>query len=205
MNPSPYIEELSLAMWRSQNRLKAAVSLARHENSDPHRRYVRRISRNAHLKSKAIYVERFEEAEIWICYTGGRADALKIRSDKALMKSLASELMDPDALCGYVAFPKRHAPRSVDDLYEYIPVHGGVTYQVKDQTAAVWGFDTLHHNSHQYPRTDQDWIRKQCIVLYKGLKHVADISHEWVKANRHRRIELAIGITQIVPGTRLGV
>ena len=89
------------------------------------------------------------------------AEFLRMRQDPALENTEA--WLDPEALNGYVAFPKRHAPRlpvNYQNLVQYMPIHGGVTYVRKDSYAAVWGFDTMHLDSAALPRTDCDWMRR---------------------------------------------
>jgi hypothetical protein len=145
-------------------------------------------------------------AEIWITYHAGREEFLRMREDpvlKRLMLSGTTEFLDPDALNGYVAFPKRRAPRipgNHENLVQYIPVHGGVTYARKDSYAAVWGFDTMHHGSEQQPRTDRDWIRGQCLILFYGLRLGAKLWPEFRRAPRARRVELAQGMFDLLPG-----
>ena len=114
-----------------------------------------------------------------------------------------TEFLDPGALNGYVAFPKRRAPRIPGDdqnLVQYIPIHGGVTYACKDSYAAVWGFDTMHHQSEAQPRTDQDWIRGQCLILYYGLRLSEKLWPEFRRASDARRLELAQGMFELLPG-----
>jgi hypothetical protein len=115
-------------------------------------------------------------------------------------------LCDPDALNGYVAFPKRSAPQvpaGFGNIVQYIPVHGGINYATKDAFAAVWGFDTLHLNSELQPRTDPDWIRGQCLILYCGLRRAEKLWPEFRRATLKRRAELAQELFGILPGTPL--
>jgi hypothetical protein len=165
-------------------------------------RYLPRNSRNAAIRDESIVREPIPEshgaAELWICYTPRRKEFLRLREltrhDEQLAKDLAitRELCDPDALNGYVAFNKRRAPSLPKEcpLVDFVPVHGGVTYTVKDSIAAVWGFDTLHVNSEKLPRTDQVWIKTQCLVLYEHLTLADRYWPEYRRAGRDRRIEI---------------
>jgi hypothetical protein len=152
--------------------------------------------------------------ELWITYSGMRESALRIRQEHPELQYTIATL-DPGALNGYVAFPKRHAPRlpvNYEGLVQYIPVHGGCTYAVKDSFAAVWGFDTNHANSEKIPRTDPNYIRYLCHVLYEGLQAAEKL---WPKFRREpdlrKRAEMANAVYSIdiaASGTvvdRLGV
>lgn len=162
-------------------------------------------ARNRHISNEALVREPLgPHAELWITYCGSREEALAIRADERLAALLphAAATMDPDALNGYVVFDKRHAPRlpaGDKNLVQYIPVHGGVTYAVKDSIAAVWGFDTMHGRSEEQPRTDRDWIRANCWILYRGLLLAEKHWKEFSRASRERKIEIIEEITDLVP------
>ncbi len=123
-----------------------------------------------------------------------------------------SMLMEMEgALNGYVAFEKRHAPMTIrrrgagDDVFPYVPVHGGITYINKDQTACVFGFDTAHYNSRYVPGKDKNWIRWQCQVLYEGLILAAKIGKHYLRTqSNERRAELVQPLLDLVPEEDLG-
>lgn len=141
-------------------------------------------------------------AEFWITYTGMRESWLAMRADPVTMH--LTELLkhaEPEALNGYVAYPKRRAPKlppGADNIVQYIPCHGGVTWAHKDSYAAVWGFDTGHYNSEKQPRTDQDWIRAHCWVLYRGLMLAEKLWPEFRRASQQRRAELVQQVLDLV-------
>lgn len=141
-------------------------------------------------------------AEFWITYYAGRNEALRIQNDPRLAGLLgARRILDPDALNGYVAFPKRRAPKlphGTGNIVQYIPIHGGVTWARKDSYMAVWGFDTMHANSEKQPRTDQDWIRANCWVLYRGLMLAEKLWPEFRRASQERRAELAQQLLDLI-------
>ena len=177
--------------WATQAR-EAAARRAR----CPEGRYLPKGSRNRTIAAAAILrqpVPGDAHAGFWVTHVAHREEWLRIRRDLPELE-LASKLLDPDALNGYVAFDKRHAPRVGDgtgNIVQYIPVHGGVTYAEKDSYAAVWGFDTMHCRSEEEPRTDPAWILANCYVLYRGLKLGAELWPEFRRANCARRAELA--------------
>lgn len=162
-------------------------------------------SSNRQIADEALVREPIPDghgAEFWITYTGMRESWLQLRASPiiaALPQTM--KLGDPDALNGYVAFPKRHAPRlpaGIGHIVQYIPVHGGVTWMRKDSFMAVWGFDTMHYESELQPRTDQDWIRANCWILYHGLMLAEKIWPEFRRASQSRRAELAQQLLDLV-------
>jgi hypothetical protein len=158
---------------------------------------VAKPSRNRLIREAAIVCEPIGKrgAELWITYTPGREDFLRMREYHPELV-LAISTCDPDALNGYVAFPKRHAPRlpmTTGDLVQYIPVHGGVTYACKDCIAAVWGFDTMHGGSEKVERTDRDWARYQCHILHHGLEIAEEM---WPEFRRERDLQKRAAMAQ---------
>lgn len=193
------LEDIGLEMFRTQQRLAKQRRDARRPDG---RRYVKKPSHNAFIREAAHIHEPLQEAkrpaELWISYSPLRAEALRIREMPEL--KIAASIMDPDALNGYVWFPKRHAPALPVDTHgivKYIPVHGGVTYACKDATGVVYGFDTGHFNSEKLPRTDPDWMRYQCHVLYMGLEVAAELWPEYRRAGFERRKELASKVFEV--------
>jgi hypothetical protein len=162
------------------------------------------ISGNRHLAERTLVREAIPggPAELWIAYSGLRESALRMREDPVLMHlTELPGLLDPDALNGYVAFPKRrapHLPSGTGNLVQYIPVHGGITYACKDSYMAVWGFDTGHFDSDNQPRSDRDWIRANCWVLYRGLLLAEQLSPEFRRATEQRRAALAQQLLDLV-------
>ena len=49
----------------------------------------------------------------------------------------------------------------------------------------------MHARSEQQPRTDQDWIRANCWVLYRGLMLAEKHWPEFRRASQARRAEIA--------------
>lgn len=170
-----------------------------------HGKFVKRALRNQLIKEQALVVEPLgPHAELWITYNGTRDEALSIRADAELAARLQHTvaIMDPDALNGYVAFEKRYAPRvpgGDQNLVQYIPVHGGITYAHKDSVAAVWGFDTMHYKSENEPRTDRDWIRAHCWILYRGLLLAEKRWKEFSRAGRGRKMQIVQELLDLVP------
>jgi hypothetical protein len=180
-------------LWRREAKRKAALR-------DERGRFRKVYSHNRYIRSIALTVEPIGKrgAELWITYSNMRETWLRMQDDPFMR-----EHCNPDALNGYVAFPKRHAPKlpvTVRDLVQYIPVHGGVTWACKDSLATVYGFDTGHAGSEKLPIADQDWIKYQCYVLYHGLEVAEQL---WPAFRRerdvHKRAEMAQKLIDIEP------
>lgn len=191
------LKEATDALRQSQERWEAERKAARFRPDGklrPTRSGNRQIAEAALVREPVPGDRR--GAEFWITYTGMRESWLQMR-DHPILNELPelSRHVEPDALNGYVAFPKRNAPRlpanRTGNIVQYIPVHGGITWARKDSYAAVWGFDTGHYGSEKQPRTDKDWIRAHCWVLYRGLLAAEKLWPEFERASRDRRAEIA--------------
>jgi len=189
------LAEATAALRRIQERQEARRRAARFR---PDGKLRATESSNRLIAETALVRELIPDghgAEFWITYTGAREEWLRVRDNPILVQlTEISKHLDPDALNGYVAYPKRHAPRipaGTGHLVKYIPVHGGVTWAVKDSYMAVWGFDTMHARSAQQPRADQDWIRANCWVLYRGLMLAEKHWPEFRRASSDRQVEIA--------------
>jgi hypothetical protein len=55
---------------------------------------------------------------------------------------------------------------------------------------AVWGFDTMHARSEEQPRTDRDWIRASCWILYRGLLLAEELWPRCRRATPTEQIEI---------------
>ena len=196
VNASEELAKAATALRRIQERQEARRRAARYR---PDGKLRPTASRNRGIVEDALVREPVpggHGAEFWITYTPGREEWLRLRDDPILAQlPELSKHLDPDALNGYVAFPKRRAPRlpanRTGNIVQYIPVHGGVSYAVKDSFMAVWGFDTVHARSEEQPRTDRDWIRANCWVLYRGLLLAEKLWPEFRRAPQSRRAEIA--------------
>jgi len=84
---------------------------------------------------------------------------------------------------GYVVFPKRPVKeREHEGIINYVPVHGGITYAEKDKLGMVYGFDTCHYNSDDFPKNDMKWIKKQCEIMIKGILAASKVEKEYRKS-----------------------
>jgi len=46
----------------------------------------------------------------------------------------------------------------------------------------IYGFDTAHSDSENYPHTDKEWIKKQCEKMIKGIKMAAKVEKKYLLA-----------------------
>jgi hypothetical protein len=200
MNPFNELTQATSVLQRAMDRLEIERRAARRVNG----RLQAVRSGNRAIAEAALVREPIpggRGAEFWITYHPGRQEFLEIRERMPeLYETL--KVCDPDALNGYVAFPKRSAPRvpknTTGNIVQYIPVHGGITWARKDSFMAVWGFDTVHWRSEHQPRTDRDWIRANCWILYRGLVLAGSLWPEFRRASQQRRAELAQQVIDLV-------
>ena len=90
---------------------------------------------------------------------------------------------DFGGLNGYVAFPKKPVIEyGYGGILTYVPVHGGITYMAQKPLGMIYGFDTAHSDSEEYPRTDKEWIKKQCEKMIKGIKMAAKVEKKYLLA-----------------------
>ena len=50
-----------------------------------------------------------------------------------------------------------------------VDVHGGVTYCGIYKDGVIFGFDTGHYNSNEYPRFSKMWIKKEIKKMLDGI------------------------------------
>jgi len=87
------------------------------------------------------------------------------------------------ALNGYVKFPKRPVVEDgYDGILTYVPVHGGITYAAEDEDGGmVYGFDSLHCDSAQFPRTDPSWVEGECRKMIVGIRKAAEVEKKYLR------------------------
>lgn len=163
-----------------------------------------------------------EAAELLEKHEGEGEDEIRDMVDSAAEEmGLSSMVLRPSAflrsligaLNGYVVFPRRHAPVRMGPratgILEYVPVHGGITYAVKDSLGCVFGFDTAHHDSPGLPTHDKKFIQWQCRLMYEGLVIAGKIEDDYARAkgNNRRRADIVQPLLDLVPeqGYSLGV
>jgi hypothetical protein len=199
--PPPDFDAMNLKlkqlMWNREARARAA----RRSKG----RLLKQYSHNQHLGSLAIHRQPAPtdpNVEFWALYSPMREEALRMQKDPRI-----SHLFNPNALNGYVVFLKRHAPSipsGMNNIVQYIPVHGGITYARKDSYAAVWGFDTAHCNSNDYPIDKIEWIMNECNNLLLGLLLAEKLWPEFKQATNERKAQIADELLNITdPGAPL--
>ena len=93
----------------------------------------------------------------------------------------------PGALNGYVLFPQRITVEGgYDGMLQYVPVHGGITYAQQKGEGMVYGFDTLHADSEEKPRTDKAWIKKQITKMIKGILKASEVEKKYLLAKTEK-------------------
>lgn len=122
---------------------------------------------NQFVKDKAIEVGLYDGYEYWI-----------VPSPLSPINS--------NGLNGYIVFPKRPVrEKGYNGILTYVPVHGGITYAHEDELGMVYGFDTLHHNSENYPITDKAWIKKQIGVMLVGITKATSVENPYLRCKNN--------------------
>ena len=112
----------------------------------------------------------------------------------------------PGSYNGYVVFPKRPVKqREYEGILNYVPVHGGITYANYDKLGMVYGFDTNHYNSDNFPKEDFKWIKQQCEIMIEGILIASDVEKEYHKSKSNKeKTEYIQKVADINPTNDLG-
>ena len=112
----------------------------------------------------------------------------------------------PGSYNGYVVFPKRPVKqREYEGILNYVPVHGGITYANYDKLGMVYGFDTNHYNSDNFPKEDFKWIKQQCEIMIEGILIASDVEKEYRKSKSNKeKTEYIQKVADINPTNDLG-
>ena len=111
-----------------------------------------------------------------------------------------------EGLNGYVVFPKRPVREpGYDGILAYVPVHGGITYAEADDLGMVYGFDTAHYDSDEFPRYDHDWVKGQIKVMLDGIKKAAEIEDKYLACKTNKgKAKHCDAVRAVAPETKLG-
>lgn len=111
---------------------------------------------------------------------------MKYPDDKAFktwaVDDVTCYLVQNHTKCGYVRLPKRELKEEgYHGIAVYVPVHGGITYAaVGDDGTMVYGFDTGHCDSNEFPTSDEAWLTKECENLIVGLRKAVEYEDEYL-------------------------
>ena len=85
---------------------------------------------------------------------------------------------------GYIRFPTRPVKDpSCEGILAYVAVHGGITFaQEQDDGSMLYGYDTNHVFSGDYPTDDPEWHRQQCQVMLDGILLAVTLEDEYLLA-----------------------
>ena len=88
---------------------------------------------------------------------------------------------------GYALFPKRPV-REVGyaGIISYVPVHGGITFAHECDDGIIYGFDTGHCDSGEYPINDKDWIKGQITIMIQGIKLAATLEDKYLRCKTNK-------------------
>lgn len=89
-------------------------------------------------------------------------------------------------LNGYVKMPKgMFVEQGYDGIITYVPVHGGITYANEKDGFMIYGFDTMHCNSEDFPIRDKAWIKSECARMIDGLLVAAKVEKKYLTAKKN--------------------
>ena len=92
-----------------------------------------------------------------------------------------------ELLNGYVVFPKRPVRElSYDGILTYVPVHGGITYAREYDGGMVYGFDTGHCDSHEFPINDKEWIKGQIKTMSLGILKASEVERNYLRCTTNQ-------------------
>ncbi len=87
---------------------------------------------------------------------------------------------------GYALFDKCPTIETgYNGILTYVPVHGGITFVEYFKEGVVYGFDTAHYNSEQFPRHDLEWIKGQIAVMIRGIRQAAKVEKKYLVAKKN--------------------
>jgi hypothetical protein len=87
------------------------------------------------------------------------------------------------ALNGYAVFNRRPTKETgYHGILTYVPVHGGITFAEKWNDKMIYGFDTGHCDSNEFPINDKKWIKEQIEIMVKGILKAAELEEEYLSA-----------------------
>jgi hypothetical protein len=156
---------------------------------------------NSWLRKDAMEIFTLDDEECWIIkpHVWDEFD------------EIAKELPDFRGLTvgynGYVCFKQKPVIEPGNrGILTYIPVHGGITYCVHDEIGSVYGFDTAHSDSDQYPIRDVDWVKNNILLMMLGIRKAAEIEPEYLRADgdNQRRAELVQPLVDLADGLNFG-
>ncbi len=133
-------------------------------------------SQNLSIKEKAIETGKLLGFEYWIIEYNGSCN-------------------------GYALFPKKPVrENNYSGILTYVPVHGGITYTEHDKLGSVYGFDTKHCDSHEFPINDKKWIKKQIRIMIKGILKAKEVETKYLKCFTNKgKLKYIQQVSQISP------
>jgi len=105
-------------------------------------------------------------------------------------------------LNGYVCFKEKPVKEQGDGgILAYVPVHGGITYSSHEDGMSVYGFDTGHCDSDEYPIRSHEWIKEQCAIMARAIRLAASLEDEYLLAegDNEKRADICQRVLDVQP------
>ena len=94
----------------------------------------------------------------------------------------------PDGINGYLIVENTNIPdEGYDGIFGHINVHGGITFARIINGYCIYGFDTAHYNSREYPINDADWILGQIDCMARGIFKVKELYNRYMKSEEYSK------------------
>jgi hypothetical protein len=192
-------DEFEPAVRRAVERLDELVV-------EQERRRAKRIEEtgpaNNCIKREAVEVFELDGVECWIV-KNYMWDVFDDMSKNGLLKH------NPEVgYNGYACFKTKPVIEPGNrGILSYVPVHGGITYVCHDEVGSVYGFDTAHHNSGDYPNRDPEWIKNQILLMVLAIKMAATIEPAYLDADgdNEKRAALVQPLLELSDGPNMNV
>lgn len=109
-------------------------------------------------------------------------------------------------LNGYIHFaPKPLVEPEDGGILRYVKVHGGITYWGNHDGGVVYGFDTGHYQSNNFPITDPGWVREEIFGMMMGIEKAATVEASFLaETDEEKRIAIAQQVCNVRPEVELG-
>lgn len=167
--------------------------------------------RNSFIRGLAIEIGTIGGHEYWIVPKPQLIDSIKILrkifEDPDIIKAIEHLEELASGYNGYVVFKEKPSCEpGCGGLLKYVPVHGGITYHQQDEVGCVYGFDTNHIFSGQRSINNPAYIRRQCRIMIRGLKKVAQLEIKYITAKtKEERRDIAQEVWDVAHGEEVNL
>jgi len=111
----------------------------------------------------------------------------KIDIDGVELEYFITECPVSSGYNGYIVFPKRPTiEEGFSGILNYVPVHGGITLSDNSEEGMIYGFDTAHYDSADYPISDVGWIKSQIQIMARGIIKATEVEKKYLRCTTNK-------------------